>query len=65
WSRSKFGKDAKFTPFEFTRHTVGDNDILLKFLYAGICYSDIHTRRNEWGEAVYPCASILCAGMTI
>ncbi|ELK3832286.1 NAD(P)-dependent alcohol dehydrogenase, partial [Campylobacter coli] len=23
-------KDAKFTPFEFTRHAVGDNDILIK-----------------------------------
>ncbi len=48
-------KDAKFTPFEFTRHAVGDNDILIKILYAGICHSDIHTARSEWGEAVYPC----------
>ncbi|EFU0588692.1 NAD(P)-dependent alcohol dehydrogenase, partial [Campylobacter coli] len=24
-------------------------------LYAGICHSDIHTARSEWGEAVYPC----------
>ncbi|EAI6092375.1 NAD(P)-dependent alcohol dehydrogenase [Campylobacter coli] len=48
-------KDAKFTPFEFTRHAVGDNDILIKILYAGICHSDIHTARSEWGEATYPC----------
>lgn len=48
-------KDAKFTPFEFTRHAVDDNDILIKILYAGICHSDIHTARSEWGEAVYPC----------
>lgn len=48
-------KDAKFTPFKFTRHAVGDNDILIKILYAGICHSDIHTARSEWGEAVYPC----------
>ncbi len=48
-------KDSKFTPYEFTRHCVGDNDILIKILYAGICHSDIHTARSEWGEAVYPC----------
>ncbi|EJT3386796.1 NAD(P)-dependent alcohol dehydrogenase, partial [Campylobacter jejuni] len=27
-------KDAKFTPFEFSRHAIGDNDILIKILYA-------------------------------
>ncbi|ECO5819555.1 NAD(P)-dependent alcohol dehydrogenase [Campylobacter jejuni] len=48
-------KDAKFTPFEFSRHAIGDNDILIKILYAGICHSDIHTARSEWGEATYPC----------
>ncbi len=48
-------KNAKFTPYEFTRHSIGDNDILIKILYAGICHSDIHTARSEWGEAIYPC----------
>ncbi len=48
-------KDAKFTAFEFSRHAIGDNDILIKILYAGICHSDIHTARSEWGEATYPC----------
>ncbi|MBK1973849.1 NAD(P)-dependent alcohol dehydrogenase, partial [Campylobacter sp. TTU-622] len=48
-------KDAKFTPFDFSRHAIGDNDILIKILYAGICHSDIHTARSEWGEAIYPC----------
>lgn len=42
-------------PFEFSRHAIGDNDILIKILYAGICHSDIHTARSEWGEATYPC----------
>ncbi len=50
-----FSKDAKFTPFEFSRHAIGDNDVLIKILYVGICHSDIHTARSEWGEAVYPC----------
>ncbi|MCV3456916.1 NAD(P)-dependent alcohol dehydrogenase [Campylobacter sp. CNRCH_2016_0050h] len=48
-------KDSKFTPFEFTRHKVGKNDILIAIKYAGICHSDIHTARSEWGEATYPC----------
>ncbi|HEB9324911.1 TPA: NAD(P)-dependent alcohol dehydrogenase [Campylobacter jejuni] len=48
-------KDAKFTPFDFSRHAIGDNDILIKILYAGICHSDIHTARSEWDEAIYPC----------
>lgn len=48
-------KDSRFTPYEFTRHSIGDHDILIKILYAGICHSDIHTARSEWGEAVYPC----------
>lgn len=48
-------KDVKFTPFDFSRHAIGDNDILIKILYAGICHSDIHTARSEWGEAIYPC----------
>ena len=48
-------KDAKFTPFDFTRHALGERDILIKILYAGICHSDIHTARSEWGEATYPC----------
>lgn len=49
------GKDAKFTPFEFSRHVIGDNDILIKILYAGICHSDVHTAKSEWGATIYPC----------
>lgn len=48
-------KDAKFTPFEFTRHKIDENDILIKIKYSGICHSDIHTARSEWGKATYPC----------
>jgi len=48
-------KDSKFSTFEFTRHSLGKKDILIKILYSGICHSDIHTARSEWGVAVYPC----------
>ena len=45
-----FSKDGPFKPYEFERHEVGDNDILIKIMYAGICHSDIHQARSEWNE---------------
>jgi uncharacterized zinc-type alcohol dehydrogenase-like protein len=39
--------DDHFHPYEFTRHAVGDNDIQIEILYAGICHSDLHAVRNE------------------
>jgi len=47
-------KDGKFAPYSFDRHPVGDNDILIEILYAGICHSDIHTAKGQWGEIPYP-----------
>ncbi|MEI9957992.1 MAG: alcohol dehydrogenase catalytic domain-containing protein [Ferruginibacter sp.] len=29
----------------------------LKFLYCGVCHSDLHTARNEWGGTLYPCVT--------
>ncbi|KRE39198.1 alcohol dehydrogenase [Janibacter sp. Soil728] len=36
------------------RRDVGDHDVLIDIAFAGICHSDIHTARSEWGEAPYP-----------
>jgi alcohol dehydrogenase (NADP+) len=44
-------------PFEKTtieRRDLGPKDVLIKIHYAGICHSDIHTARNEWGPAIFP-----------
>lgn len=49
-----FSKDSKFEPFNFTRHSIGKNDVLIEILYAGICHSDIHSVRSEWREGIYP-----------
>ncbi|RDU72089.1 NAD(P)-dependent alcohol dehydrogenase [Helicobacter brantae] len=49
-----FSKDGNFKPYEFKRHCVGERDVLIEILYAGICHSDIHTARSEWGEVSYP-----------
>lgn len=44
-----------FAAYDFTRHAVGDNDILIDIMYAGICHSDIHTVLGHWGEVMeYP-----------
>jgi len=41
-------------PFEFDRRDVRADDVLIDILYCGICHSDIHSVRGEWGETRYP-----------
>jgi uncharacterized zinc-type alcohol dehydrogenase-like protein len=36
------------------RRDVGPSDVRIEIAFAGICHSDIHTARGEWGEAPYP-----------
>ncbi len=42
------------TPFNFERREVGAHDVQIEILYCGVCHSDIHQVRNEWGGAIYP-----------
>jgi uncharacterized zinc-type alcohol dehydrogenase-like protein len=37
-----------------TRRNLGPHDVLIEIAYAGICHSDIHTVRGEWGPQIYP-----------
>ena len=42
-------------PFEFNRRAVGTNDVQIEILYCGVCHSDLHQARNEWGGgSIYP-----------
>ncbi|TXH23315.1 MAG: NAD(P)-dependent alcohol dehydrogenase [Chitinophagaceae bacterium] len=41
-------------PFVIDRRSVLEDDVLIDILYCGICHSDIHTARSEWGPANYP-----------
>lgn len=41
-------------PFKFERREPGAHDVLIDILYCGICHSDIHQVRNEWGGSKYP-----------
>ncbi|XP_039166750.1 probable mannitol dehydrogenase [Eucalyptus grandis] len=42
------------SPFKFSRRTTGENDVTFKVLYCGICHSDLHSIKNEWGITSYP-----------
>jgi alcohol dehydrogenase (NADP+) len=41
-------------PFSFNRREVGPTDVQIEILFCGVCHSDIHQVRNEWGGAMYP-----------
>jgi uncharacterized zinc-type alcohol dehydrogenase-like protein len=36
------------------RRDLGPHDVLIDIAYAGICHSDIHTARGEWGDTLFP-----------
>ena len=45
---------ALLEPTTIERRDVGAHDVLIAIRYAGICHSDIHTARGEWGPTTYP-----------
>lgn len=47
-------KSGRLSPFEFVRREPGPRDVLIEIAYCGICHSDIHSARSEWGNSRYP-----------
>lgn len=47
-------KGGTFQPYTFSRHGVGDDEIQIEILYAGVCHSDVHHTREDWGKEEYP-----------
>jgi uncharacterized zinc-type alcohol dehydrogenase-like protein len=45
---------SEMTPWEFERRELGAHDVSLDIKYSGICHSDIHQVREEWGPALFP-----------
>ena len=45
---------SPLVPHGITRREPGDNDVAIDILYCGVCHSDLHTVRNEWGGTNYP-----------
>ena len=46
--------DQPLRPMEFERRALRPDDVAIKITYAGICHSDLHTCRNDWGGSRYP-----------
>jgi uncharacterized zinc-type alcohol dehydrogenase-like protein len=42
-------------PFDFTRRDPGPRDVQIDILFCGVCHTDLHFVRNEWGFTLYPC----------
>ncbi len=45
---------SSLTPFSFERRDPGPTDVVVDIAYCGICHSDIHQVRDEWGGSIYP-----------
>ena len=45
---------SELGPFTFTRRQPGPRDVLIEILYCGVCHSDIHQARDEWGGSIFP-----------
>jgi len=41
-------------PFSFERREVGPHDVLIEITHCGVCHSDIHQARDEWGGSTFP-----------
>src|SRR6267154_2383802 len=44
----------RLSPFTLSRREVGAHDVQIEIVYCGVCHSDIHQVRNEWGNSIYP-----------
>lgn len=53
-ARALFGQDENFKSTTIERRDVGPKDVRIDIKFAGICHSDIHTARQEWGNIEYP-----------
>jgi alcohol dehydrogenase (NADP+) len=45
---------SPLVPFSFERRETRQNDIQIEILYCGVCHSDIHQARDEWGNSTFP-----------
>lgn len=46
---------GKFKQIQIQRRDPNPDDVVIKIEYCGVCHSDIHTARGEWGGTAYPC----------
>jgi uncharacterized zinc-type alcohol dehydrogenase-like protein len=55
-SKGYAAQDSKspLGPFSFSRREPGATEIAIEILFCGVCHSDLHMARNEWGQSIYP-----------
>jgi uncharacterized zinc-type alcohol dehydrogenase-like protein len=55
-TRGYAAHDARspLVPFDFERRDPGRDDVHLEILYCGVCHTDLHQARNDWGGAMFP-----------
>lgn len=46
---------SSLNKMDFERAAPKDNEVLIDILYCGVCHSDLHQAKNDWGNTVYPC----------
>src|SRR5690606_34491309 len=49
-----YDAQSPLRPYKFERRDLRDNDVAIEILYCGVCHSDLHTARNDWGGTDYP-----------
>ncbi|KAH6759272.1 cinnamyl alcohol dehydrogenase 9 [Perilla frutescens var. frutescens] len=47
-------QSGKIVPYTFKRRENGADDLTIKILYCGICHTDLHYAKNDWGLTMYP-----------
>jgi len=45
---------SKLAPFTFNRRALTPDDVLIDIHYCGVCHSDLHQARDEWGGGIFP-----------
>lgn len=45
---------TSLAPFDFERRELRPHDVLVDILFSGVCHSDLHQARDEWGGSIYP-----------
>lgn len=46
--------ETPLVPFKFERRTPREDDVVIQIEYCGVCHSDLHQAKNDWGFSAYP-----------
>ena len=50
-----YAADKPLEPIAIERRAPGPHDVQIDIAFCGVCHSDLHTVRSEWGGTIYPC----------